>query len=392
MKTYSRRWPGKWEGRSGPDVGATRDILLVSKPIVPPWNDSGKNIVRDLAASGIRYTYRVMGDRGALPPGPSAMVERVYSTSGAFAPGLRQNLSVLRRLLTPDRVPLYHFFFAPNPRTSAVARMVLKLKRRKVVHTICSTPATPETVSELMFADQIVALSKHTAKLLKMHGVDNVVHIPPCVPLTPAVSAERKERVRNELGLPQARYVVFPGDYEFSNAARVCVEALPIICTVPDVHFVFACRIKRPPSLEAERIIKDRVKELGLEQRVTFVNQVADMEALVAAATLTVLPADSLYAKMDIPLVLLESLREGVPIVVSDHGPLPELVESAVGVSVPSNKVEPFGQAVLKLMNSLQTLADMGAAGQDLVRTTYSPDTMARRYEALYDELIGAKS
>lgn len=373
-------------------MGAIKDILLVSKPIVPPWNDSGKNIVRDLAASGIRYTYRVMGAKGAQPPGPSAMVESVYSTSGAFAPGLRQNLSVLRRLLTPDRVPLYHFFFAPNPRTSTMASIVLKLKRRQVVHTICSTPAAPETVAELMFADQVVALSKHTAKLLKMHGVDNVVHIPPCVPLTPAVSTQRKERITNELGLPQSRLVVFPGDYEFSNAAKVCVEALPVICAVPDVHFVFACRIKRPPSLEAERIIKERVRELGLEQRVTFVNEVGDMEALVAAATLTVLPADSLYAKMDIPLVLLESLREGVPIVVSDHGPLPELVESAVGVSVPANRSELFGQAVEKLLKSPQTLAEMGGAGQELVRATYGPETMARRYEALYDELIGAKS
>lgn len=359
--------------------------------MVPPWNDSAKNIVRDLAASGIRYTYRVMGTRGAKSPGPAAVVERVYSISGAFAPGLKQNLAVLKRLLTPDRAPVYHFFFAPNPRTSQTARLVLKVKKRKVVHTICSTPATLEGVAGLMFADRVVAVSRHTRGLLKMHGVNNVVHIPPCVPLTPPVTGVRKARAREFLGLPEARLVVFPGDYEFSNAAVICAEALPIICSVPDVHFVFACRIKRPPSLEAERTIKERVDALGLTGRVTFLNDVEDMEALVAASVLTVLPADSLYAKMDIPLVLLESLREGVPIVVSDHGPLPELVEEPVGVSVASGKAEPFGLAVKELLESPLVVARMGEAGQKLVRTTYSPEAMARHYEALYDELLGVE-
>lgn len=364
------------------------EILLVSKPVVPPWNDSGKNLVRDLAGAGQRYDYRVMATQGAEVPGPRAKADPVYSAAGLYSPGFKQNLSVLKRLLKPDRQRLYHFFFAPNPKTSKMARVVLKLKRRRSVHTICSVPATFEGITRLMFADRIVALSEHTRELLERHGVRNVVHIPPCIPSSDPLPEGRRKGMVDGLGLPALPLVVFPGDYQFSSAARICADALPEILGKTDAHFVFACRIKQEQSRQIETGIREMVSQAGLDGRVSFFNEISDMEALVAAASLVVLPADSLYAKMDIPLVLLEALREEVPVVVSDHGPLAELVAEPVGVAAPEGNANAFANAVVELLNNPEQRREMGRRGREMVLEKYNPDSISARYEQLYDELL----
>ena len=365
---------------------------MISKPIVPPWHDSGKNLVRDLASAGERYQYHVMAVKGAVPPGPNCVVEPVYSSAGIYAAGIKQNSKVLMRLLRPDRLPVYHFFFAPNRLTSTAARYILALKkRRRTVHTICSVPASFEGIDDLLFAERIVVLSRHTKSLFEAHTRRPVLHIPPCVPVREPVDDQRKLRVLETLGLPAGPTVLFAGDYEFSEAAAVCLRALPEILGSTDARFVFACRIKREPSREIEARIKAEVQAMGLGDRVSFCNEVDDMEALAASATVHVLPADSLYAKMDIPLVLLESLREGVPVVVSDHGPLAELAAGGGGVATPTGDHRACAAAVVDLLGNAEKREEMASQGQRLVQSTYSPAAVSARYEELYDELLSSQ-
>lgn len=363
-------------------------ILFVSKPVVPPWSDSGKNLVRDVARAGSRYHYHLMSTRGAEPLADHCVMEPVYSTKGAYSPGLGQSLSVLARLWKPDRLPIYHFFFAPNKKTSSVARMVFRFKRRRTVHTICSVPRDFQGLEEVLFADRMVALSRHTKALFEKHSNRPVIHIPPCIPIDTQVSDERMRTVVERLGLPNRPLVLFAGDYQFSNAAKVCCGALPRILADTEAHFVFACRIKQEASRGIEAQVKAEVEALGLAERVSFLNEVDDMEALAAAVAINVLPADSLYAKMDIPLVLLESLREGVPIVVSDHGPLPELMERDVGRCVATGDSEALAGAVVELMKSAELRRSLGDNGRQLVRDIYSPAPVAAAYEELYDSLL----
>jgi glycosyltransferase involved in cell wall biosynthesis len=368
-----------------------RHVLMISKPVVPPWHDSGKNLVRDLVRAGQRYRYHAMVTDNAHRLNPQVIYEPVYKSRGSYAPGLRQNLAVLKRLLTRDTIPLYHFFFAPNPKSSGMARWVLRMKKRRSVHTICSVPKDFSTVDGCLFADIVVALSQDTCDKLRAVTRRKVVHIPPCIPAGPPMEALRKRNALATLGLATDRpMVLFAGDYQFSNAARICCQALPEILGRTNAEFIFACRIKQEASRLLEAEIKAEVDALGLGDRVHFFNEVEDMEALAAAVTLNVMPTDSLYAKMDLPLVLLESLREGVPIVVSEHGPLPELCsEEEVGRVVPVNDHTAFTEAVVELLSKEGLRWEMGRSARRLVQTKYSPRAVSNAYEALYDELLG---
>ena len=148
------------------------DVLLVSKPIVPPWHDSSKNLVRDLATNMQRHTPIVLSQPGVQLSMPRARIEPIYDTSGRkFSPALRDNARVLRRLFESKRGEFWHFFFAPNPKTSTAARVAALLRRARTVQTVCSAPHPKVSVRGVLFGDRIVVLSEHTRQRFLAAGI-----------------------------------------------------------------------------------------------------------------------------------------------------------------------------------------------------------------------------
>lgn len=378
---------GQGGAASGP--GAPR-VLLVSKPVVPPWNDSGKNLVRDVATFGRRYTYHIMATEGAEPLADGNVVEPLYGSAGAYSPGLRQNVRVLRRLFRPDKVSVYHYFFAPNKITSTAARLVTALKNRPTVQTVSSSPASYDGVDGLCFGDRVVALSEYNRSRLEAAGVRGVVRIPPGIPVPELAAQDARIQVRRAFGLPLDEPVVlFAGDYQFSSAAEVLAGAIPRVLDGRRARFVYACRIKQEASREIEARVKAQIQAAGVGASVLFLNEVEDILGLIAASDLAVMPSESLYAKMDIPLVLLECLAQRVPLVVADVAPLNEILggREDYGLAVPPKDEEALARAVASLVDDPARLRQMGEAGRRAVIGTYGAATMAAAYEDLYDEI-----
>src|SRR4051812_6266565 len=96
-------------------------VLFVSKPIAPPFHDGTKCLVRDVASELRDFSPVVLTTPAGLSLLPSGVAGRaVYGTSGAFAPALADNARAALSLLLGPRDDLWHFVFAPNPRTCAV--------------------------------------------------------------------------------------------------------------------------------------------------------------------------------------------------------------------------------------------------------------------------------
>jgi glycosyltransferase involved in cell wall biosynthesis len=181
--------------------------------------------------------------------------------------------------------------------------------------------------------------------------------------------------------------VLFPGDYEFSFAARTVAAAAPrIVAAAPDATIAFACRIKREPS----RVIRDEIARdlAGLEGRVAFLDEVPDMPALVGASDVVLLPSESLYAKMDVPIVLLEAMSQRIPLVLADVPPLDELLATGAGLGVRPADPEGLANAVHRILTEEGLGAALGAAGERAVAQQFSAESMAHAVEKVYDELL----
>src|SRR5205807_5127515 len=67
-----------------------------------------------------------------------------------------------------------------------------------------------------------------------------------------------------------------------------------------------------------ERIL---VEDRALD-RTRHLGQMGDIAPLLASASAVLFPVDDLYGKVDLPLVLLESLALGIPLILVRGGPL----------------------------------------------------------------------
>jgi phosphatidylinositol alpha-1,6-mannosyltransferase len=190
-------------------------VLFVSKPIAPPWNDSGKNLVRDLARGLSRHRATLMV-RGDEDPGVrDADRAFVYApTSGGFAPALVDQARVFAHLATDRGHDLWHFFFAPNPKSCAAGRVSTLLRRKRSLHTISSAPRDVRAIVPQLFADVNVVLSRHTEQRFLEAGLspERMRRIAPSIePLSVATDAARRE-ARAKLSLPQdVPLVLYPG-------------------------------------------------------------------------------------------------------------------------------------------------------------------------------------
>lgn len=358
---------------------AMPEVLLISKPIAPPWTDSNKNLVRDLAGAMTRWSPVVMTPAGVALDGVRS--EPIYPDIGRYAPSRLANARVLQRLLLGRRTELWHFFFGPNPLTLRAGRVAAALRRVPTVHTIASAPDDLEGVARHLFADRVVALSEHTARRLRAAGVEATV-IPPAQREV-TVRPDEVASARARHGLPE-RYAVYPGDLEFSDGARTFLDAASR--APKGLGFVIASRPKTPRAHAAAEALRDEARRRGTE--LTILGELSDIHAVLAGAVATCLVVDTLHAKMDLPLVLLESMLLGVPVLVGAGTAAEELVASGGALAVPHGDAGALVDALRELGDDPERRGALADAGGRWVRASCSPAAVASRYEALYDELL----
>jgi glycosyltransferase involved in cell wall biosynthesis len=367
------------------------DVLLVSKPLAPPWHDSSKNLVRDLASHMRRYTPVVLS-RKATELGlalPRAQIERIYSDAGSFSPALRDNTRVLARLLVGRKTALWHFFFAPNPKTSGAALWSSRLRRARTLQTVCSAPAPNARLDRVLFADHVVVLSEHTRQrcLQAALAPDRISLIPPAiVPLTPK-TREESSALRLELGLPIDRpIVVYAGDLEFGRGAELALEAHVDLPRTLHAELVLACRAKTPNARAREAALRQRVAQLGVSDSVRFLGETTRIHDVLAVADLVTLPTDTLYAKMDLPLVLIEAMSLERCVLIGTGTPAEELA-AAGGAVLAATQRDAVSAVTRRLLEDAAERALIGRRAREVVLCDYDPERMSARYEALYDQL-----
>jgi glycosyltransferase involved in cell wall biosynthesis len=336
-----------------------------------------------------RFDATGLGRKGGPTRLGRADIDPIHPAGrGSFAPAMLEQGRVLARLLTDRGSDLFHYFFAPNPKTSSVARLVSWLRRKPAVQTVCSVPKADVKLERVLFGDCVVVLSEHTEQRFLAAGIarDRVVRIPPAVPPLEPLDPDARRAARRELGLAaDAPLVLYPGDLEFGNGARFVLEAHAAL--PKDTALVLACRTKTPRALEIAEELRQRAGVLGTAARVTFLGETPNILKLVGCADVVALPSDVAYAKMDYPLVLLEAMALARPVVVCEGTPAAELArhEGAIATEASAGAV---AEALDGLLSDATRRETIGAAARRAALDNYGRNRMARAYEALYAKLL----
>jgi glycosyltransferase involved in cell wall biosynthesis len=359
-------------------------VQIISKPVVSPIHDGTKCFVRDLTNHLESFDTAVFGSAETPADLRRAKVIPIHAGGGRYQPGLGENLRTLTYLLLRSRADLWHFAFAPNRRSSQAARLSLALRRIPTLQTVVSPPRSFDAPERLLFGDIVVTQSRWTRDQFRgafgFRGLPapkiEVIH--PVAPDVPEPSVDDREKIRRELEVgPEVPLIVYPGDLEMSRGSSRVAELVRAQGDGPlsKAQFVFAYRNKTP----AAQVRMESLASSLPASRVRFIADTPLIHALLAEAALVVFPVDDLFGKVDIPIVLLEALRLGTPVFVSDEGPLREL-EPAVRIPWEPKLWNERIQAWLKPETPRLGPAQLGQ---------YEPAAAAAAYERLYRALLG---
>ena len=229
--------------------------------------------------------------------------------------------------------------------------------------------------------DHLVAVSKaierkiadegrHGARVsLIYNGVDleRYSHQEPCCTL------------REEYGMePDAELVGVVGRLELEKGHPTLLEAWPLVLDrVPAAYLLIVGEGSRLDALH--QIARDQ----GVERHVIFTGRRDDIPAVTAAFDVAVLPS---YREAQ-GLTILEAMAMSRPVVASNVGGIPEMIENGVnGVLVPPHDPPALADAIASLLEDHQRADMIGRAGHDTVHDRFCIQLMVNAVQELYDE------
>jgi glycosyltransferase involved in cell wall biosynthesis len=378
-------------------------FMITSVPMTPPWDQGDKNLAYTLTRALPDIRYKVLTQRnGPHPTGSNLIAEPLYWSR---KPSLAQKAYVFSHLLTQgtflarnngsSKVDLYHLIYRPYLLSSSLFHWLPDFHNIPTIHTIPATSMPHQIKRELFFARRNVVLSQYGYKRLTDLGLDDVVYIPPGIPVDEwEISAEKSARYKKHLELEGHPVVLFPGHYGAGMGSDMMLQAMPqLVSMVPQVIVIFACRHRSADDWQKEHALKDKLTQLGLINSARFYTTHADMKSLISASDLVALPLTSLKNKLDIPTTLLEFMAMGKPIVITDMPPMNEILISEtggsteVGLAIPPGNPEALAQSLIHLTQDIVLRQRLGRCGHELVRDRYNIVEVAKKYESLYQEL-----
>ncbi len=143
--------------------------------------------------------------------------------------------------------------------------------------------------------------------------------------------------------------------------------------------------LKNPPRLviAGDGPERCRIEAAAAAAHLTLemAGQVADMAPLYARADLVAIPSLSEGS----PNVLLEALSAGVPVVATNVGGIPEMVqEGKSALLVPPSQPGLMAAAIQRVLNDRELASALSANGRQTVLTRFAPEKRARRLLEIY--------
>ena len=199
----------------------------------------------------------------------------------------------------------------------------------------------------------------------------------------PRPSAGRAE-VLARLGLgPAARIVLTVARLSEQKGHRYLLEAIPFVLK-QEPHATFVWVGDGP--LRAE--LSERARALRLGDRLRLLGTRDDVPDLLAAADAFVLP--SLFEGL--PIVLLEAMQLGLPLVATDVCGTSELLRDRLhGRLIPLGHITRLAEALVELLQDTEQARRLGAAARAHVEREFSAARMARETAAIYEEVLAEK-
>ncbi len=282
-------------------------------------------------------------------------------------------------------VDLVHVHYAvPNAVSAVLARQILAPRSVKVVTTLHGTDITlvgndPSYLATTRFgideSDEVTAVSQALAETTRSEfGISRPITVVPNFidptryqGLDPE-GAQRWRQDGEKILIHVSNFRPVKRLWDVIRTFRLVNEQIPSrLLLVGD----------GPERVRAER----ECRKLDICDRVVFLGNVGAIEEVVSGADLLLLPSET----ESFGLVALEAMAAGVPVIATEVGGLPEVVQHGVhGFLHPVGGVEQMAQSAVSLLTDSDRHRAFSNAARDRAMTDFPQDRVVGMYREVY--------
>jgi len=367
-----------------------KDILYVTRPLCPPWDEGSKNFAYNLAKHVQDSNIHIM-TCGQLPGMPKTVTQHpIYSKSPfTFSQKLR---SLHYQKYHTHEHDVAHYFFTPTGLTTQIIKSILKNSTTKSIQTIATLrddTLSDQKLKKTIFGDYVITYTKHSKQKLESLGIKNVIEISPGIDLDNFKPATKDIRTLQQLDIHRSEFIVmFVGEYSRNGGTDYITDTLiQYFQQHPDspMHFIYSCRVKKEHGDEAKKASTlSKLAEAGLADKVSFSDTVIDMNTLYNLADVILYPVSDLKGKFDIPLVIPEAMACEKPLILSDIPQLSEFTQDDISAKVRYGDIQDLIRTIEMFRENPKQKLALGKKAREYALRRFSIERIAKKYSELY--------
>jgi glycosyltransferase involved in cell wall biosynthesis len=136
---------------------------------------------------------------------------------------------------------------------------------------------------------------------------------------------------------------------------------------------------------ELREVLDAEKEKMELNDTVCFLGTRTDVSDLLNESDVFVLPSK----REGLPMVLLEAMATGLPVISSDVGGIGEVIENGKnGILVDAGNEHQLADAISELLSNDKKMKQLGQSGRDQVLKKYSLDMISTQYMNLYRKIL----
>ncbi|HRZ95864.1 MAG TPA: glycosyltransferase family 4 protein [Candidatus Moranbacteria bacterium] len=370
-----------------------KKVLLITRPICPPWDEASKNFAYTLAKNVKDVEFGVL-TYGRVPDLPENTRQHAIYTSASFS--YLQKIRLVKNLRKIRKeYDILHYLFTPTKANSFLIKHFLNYKKTarsiQTIATLREDLYEDGEIKDLLFGDLIATYSDYAKNKLNELGFNNVKRVYPGIDLNLYSPAPKSRELRNNLNLDDTNFVIaYSGEYTRLGATEDIVNL--ILQYYKEFHeknirFIFACRIKNEKDLRKRKEIIKTFSKKGLLELVRFPKTFNSMEKMYNLSDIYLFPVQDMKGKFDIPLVVPEAMACEKPVILSDLPILSELNNGKNSVIIPRGDISALKGAILDLYNNPEKRRQIGKEARNFVEERFDIKKIAEIYGKIYARL-----
>jgi glycosyltransferase involved in cell wall biosynthesis len=222
----------------------------------------------------------------------------------------------------------------------------------------------------------VVAVSKQQVGVLEEAGVPpERIHVVPNA--VDGVAPLSRGEARSRWGIDEdAFHIGWVGRLSLEKGPDVLLDALRLI----DLDGVVSSFVGDGPLMSS---LRERARAAGLDDHVRWHGLVPDAAILFPAFDVLVLSSRTEGS----PMVLLEAMSMGIPVVAARVGGIPDMVGSLEAVLVPRDDPEALARALSHVRSDRSSAGTRADAARTRFDEDFGFDAWVHRYETIYRTL-----